>query len=179
MFALRLKSRSFFIKMSRFEEIDDEWYWRGTNELIRLYGNVPIKLAYDPHLRMFLSEEFELLARYEFSVDRAYESLDNLIIAFEGKFEVTAYVNVYMPSGEKRIDFRLPMNNMTIDFNKFESLYKEYYSTRDENIAMRAELAAARERIAALEAENTELRYRPGGLGYDEAAEHFSALIPQ
>ncbi len=166
--------------MSRFEEIDDEWYWSGAGGLIKIYGeDVPIELVYDPILCMFLSEEFDLLALYEFDIGRAFECVDSLIIAFENKFEVTAHINVYMPTGEKHIDFRLPLSNETIDFNKFKSLYRKYYTTREKNAVMRAELAAARKRIAALEAENEHLRYRPGGPGYDDAAEHFATLIPQ
>lgn len=176
--------------MSRFEQINDLWYWRaldGSFECLSERADNMLDILEYSGFREFLGELGGTLERYMFEPEYIYVDDYTMSIRYvcglKSAVRVLVLVNMQDGSIRSLISYCFHAGET---FESFQKHHADYFATCDEILATRAGLASARVRMAQLEDEveclideNTHLRYRPGGPGYDETAAHFAALTPK
>ncbi len=165
--------------MNKFEQLDNKWYWRGEAGLIE--AEAPAIMGQHDFQR-FIADEENSLARAFFkfsSCSSIYHSdEDDLYVPYDSTLmhAITAYIQINMRTGAKIIVYEFDQMLRT------QSQYDEwgYFDVCDRIRAqeiLAAENAHLRAENVRLREENTELKFRPGGPGYDETAAHFAALV--
>lgn len=176
--------------MNKFELHDDEWFWCPEPDIRLRVGCGPnnthiSEIMNQPRFVEFLGEDYKLFTKYKFKLWWAESDDDEFYVYGENTMikSLAATITINMVTGIKTTNIESNNGIDSIRFDAFKERYKEYFDTCENIDAMQAEIIAARERArllaaenATLRAENLEMRYRPGGPGYNEAAEHFATL---
>lgn len=183
--------------MNRFEQIEGEWCWRNANGVL-IYSVGPwndwSRLLMDVSFMEFIRPETEQFAQYLFAPHFCFgeDDLRHVDVKYRNPttHAVEIEVRINMQTGEKTIECESYsehrwdsladcMRHYRENFNEWaeiKNMRENVSKMHDKFAALEAENAKMAAEIEALRNENTELKYRPGGPGYEEAAAHFTAL---
>lgn len=177
--------------MNRFEQIEGVWYWRLANgELSRERDfrdhRMWDELLEDPLFLEFIRPETEQFAQYLFALHFCDHHIPGEArVVYKNPFTHAMFIEVRinMRTGEKNIVCETYSERdwkpLAECMQYYSSEFKEWAAIKDMRgrfAALEVENAKMTAELAALRAENTELKYRPGGPGYEEAEAHFTAL---
>ena len=174
--------------MSRFDNIAGEWFWFPTPAKgypIARDGALGLNkdIINYPGFGELIGEETAELKHYMFGLVIIHtprqEDYKLCLKYSNGVFSAKLVID--MSSGRKDV-FVMSSLGEDQSLTEFKSDNKQYCDMCDRIHAAEkqaAEVESLRAENAALRAEIEHLRYRPGGPGYDEAAEHFAELVTE
>lgn len=180
--------------MNRFVQQNGNVYWQDADGAMHVINPGKVSqtgtsLDYSG-FKEFLGADGDVLERGMFQLWFIYinDHTDCLRLHYRSiiALSICATVHIELPDGAKRITCTTCEDCEDMHPDIFEEVDPNYFVTCDTIRRMQTELIRSAAREAQLEAENThlreentELRFRPGGPGYDDAAEHFAALALQ